>query len=1106
MSSGVEVSSAEEKRLEVLYELNILDSPPESAFDNITYLASQICQASVSLITLFDRERDWFKSKVGTQVEQAPVSASIRNHLIGEYNIFTVTDLVNDDRIAQDSLLVGGTGFIAGVAVPLVYRNVVIGSLSVLSDKCTNWNNFQQKALEGLSRQVIELFHLHKINTEANELRKANERNINRLQRVVDGVADLIYEMDENGQFTFVNEAMIGILGYSRDELIQKYFWDLVVPEDMPALWDFYYKKLKSGVADVQEFYEYRITTKTGEVRRMRQKVKFKFSGNRAVNTYAVASDITRLYETQQSERKSLEKYKLLAENATDLVCLNAPDGTYRFISPSVTDSCGYSADDMLGKKPYEFFHPDDIQPTRERVQKPLERGETIDDLRFRFRTKSGEYRWMDTIIKPILEDGAMVAFQTTSRDITQRVQEEEALKRYYDSLASMDRLASTSRGSLLERIQEILEVARDYFNLPLAIISEIRGKEYTVIALSTAEETNINIGDKFELDKTYCESVFRNEATLAIDDAAKSDVFLNHPCHKEFGLKSYIGSLYRVDGKKRGTINFSSPDPRPRYFTQAEREFIEVAGSLIGFLISIEEKQQKVSEERNLLNAFVTNSPASMAMFDTKMDYLAASRSWELQMGKEEGSLVGKNHYRVFPLTSRPWRRIHQRCLAGQTLLDKEERIEEDDRVQWLRWQITPWYVHEGVIGGIIIYNENITHLKEQNAILTKARIEAEEASALKENFLSTMSHEIRTPLNSIIGFSNILLRDDPRSDQLESLKLLKFSGETLLALIDNILDLSKIQAGKIELEIIEFDLNALLQSIVKALSVNAKEKQLRLHLEVDSEKIRLVKGDKSRLAQVLNNLVGNAVKFTEEGSVNVKVELVDEHTSWLKVKFEIEDTGIGIPEEKVTTIFDAFHQASTSDARRYGGTGLGLTIARNLVHLMGGSLEVKSKEDVGSNFYFTLRMDKGELRQASRKADLKVSFGGKIGYSGKILLVEDNIMNQVIAKNFLEEWGLDVDVAENGLVALEMIDEYNYGLILLDLQMPEMDGYEATKNIRNLANSHYRKVPIIALTASALLDIKERALNAGMNDFVSKPFDPQELHLKISTLLMRD
>lgn len=394
-----------------------------------------------------------------------------------------------------------------------------------------------------------------------------------------------------------------------------------------------------------------------------------------------------------------------------------------------------------------------------------------------------------------------------------------------------------------------------------------------------------------------------------------------------------------------------------------------------------------------------------------------------------------------------------------------------------------------EKIIGRYIIMKD-ITLLESTMKSLKTSRINAEEASRAKSNFLATMSHEIRTPLNGIIGMVELLSSLNLDAEGKEYLYTIRNSADALLGIINDILDFSKIEAGKMEIENISFNVRELVSNIVRTFYAKTNEKNIDIVCEIDEGIHENVKGDPTKLRQVIVNLIGNAVKFTENGSVKVEVKNSISEGERIKLYFSVSDTGIGIEEEKAAKLFDSFEQLDNSTTRKYGGTGLGLAIVKNLINLMGGEIRVQSQLGKGSKFYFWLYFE--EAKQSEKVKEDSIIMG-KENQKLDILVAEDNKVNQLFMKKLLEKNAFNVEIAENGEEAVEMYSQKEFDIIFMDIQMPKMDGYEATRIIREKEKKH---VPIIALTANTTEEDKQMCINAGMDDYIAKPVKLNKLY----------
>ncbi len=376
-------------------------------------------------------------------------------------------------------------------------------------------------------------------------------------------------------------------------------------------------------------------------------------------------------------------------------------------------------------------------------------------------------------------------------------------------------------------------------------------------------------------------------------------------------------------------------------------------------------------------------------------------------------------------------------------------------------------------------------------------ARMKAEEAAQSKQLFMSTMSHEIRTPLNEVIGITNLLLQGNPREDQMDYIKALKFSGNHLLTLVNDVLDYNKMESGKIIFEQTQFNLSDFLNEIMRSYSFRSKSKNLSFDIKKADDLPVEVIGDPIRLNQILSNLLSNALKFTTNGSIQVLVREVERTPNQSKMEFAVSDTGIGIPKDKHSFVFDSFTQASADTTRNYGGTGLGLAICKKLVELQGGSITLESEPGKGSTFRVIISFGISDKGTQSQSIDLPENFTGLEGK--KILVAEDNKINFFVANKFLIGWGITVTHAENGQIALDLLEKDDFDLILMDLHMPVMDGIEATRIIRRSDNQRIRDIPIVALTAAIMSESHDKIEDLKINDYVLKPFKPHDLFERI-------
>ncbi|MGE5404562.1 MAG: PAS domain S-box protein, partial [Candidatus Saccharibacteria bacterium] len=447
------------------------------------------------------------------------------------------------------------------------------------------------------------------------------------------------------------------------------------------------------------------------------------------------------------------------------------------------------------------------------------------------------------------------------------------------------------------------------------------------------------------------------------------------------------------------------------------------------------------------------------------------------------------------------------ERCLQIYTVsFDKREAFQMEYRLKnsygeyrWILDNGQPFYDLDGEFAGYIGSCYDINDMKNVQREMQRAKEAAEAANKAKSQFLANMSHEIRTPLNGIMGMTNLTLGTDLNAEQRDNLTMVKACAESLLGIIGDVLDFSKIEAGKMILEQRPFNIKHLVQRTIKSFEVSARMKAIDLRLQMAENIPMFVMGDPNRLQQIITNLTGNAVKFTEEGQVQVIVEKLSSTDKYVSLKFSVIDTGIGIADDELQFLFKSFSQVDGSVTRKYGGTGLGLAISKELVELMNGTIGVESSKGRGSHFYFIIQF---EVAEAAKTESIAATAAGTNTAPLSVLLVEDDQVSRMIAKRILQNNGHEVEMAVNGQDAVDKYDTRVFDLILMDVQMPVMGGVEATGLIREQEAAAGRHTPIIALTAHALEGDKERFLSAGMDGYVTKPINNDELFKVINDL----
>ena len=781
--------------------------------------------------------------------------------------------------------------------------------------------------------------------------------------------------------------------------------------------------------------------------------------------TSLVVTKTAALAASEQESRSREEWLHRLLAGLHDVVWTSAEDGRMVFMSPNVQGVLGYSAEEVCEngvKLLVERIHPGDRKLAIGSFQTLLSRDQRFDE-ELRVQRKDGQWIWLHArAVRTHRENGVLCADGIFS-DITARKQAQQALRESEDRF----RIMADGCPALMWMTNQsgepqfINRAYREFFN-------------------TSCEE--LNSDSRRWLIRPEDEPGYSGAFRRAVEEHGpfQAEARVRRADGEWRWIASYAEPRFSPNGEFLGHIGLS-PDITDRKRTEEA-------------LRSSEEKFRQLAD--NVREIFwMTNASSTETLYVSPAYASIFGRSCE-SLYENPLSFMESIH----PDDRDRAREAYRQQARGEETLSEYRIWTPDGRQKWIRSRAFPIRDQAGRLIRVAGIAEDFTERKQAEAELERAKDKAESANRAKSEFLANMSHEIRTPLNGIIGMNGLLLEMDLSEEQRRCAEIVRASGESLLHVIHDILDYSKIEAGKLQFESLSFDLQTQLEGFAEAHKPAAREKGLRFSCCMDAAVPSLVRGDPGRLLQILTNLVGNAIKFTPAGEVKVHCSSVTETEGEVLLRFTVRDTGIGIPEDKIATLFDKFTQVDTSSTRKYGGTGLGLAITRQLAEKMGGKVGVRSQEGVGSEFWFTVRLLlQPEDAQGQRvvPAELPAASANDPGplrrAKARLLVAEDNRTNQFVALAILKKLGLEADAVGDGGEAIKALESVPYDLVLMDVQMPGLDGIEATRQIRGPDSTVLNhRVPVIAMTAHALLGDRERFLAAGMNDYIAKPVTP--------------
>ena len=792
--------------------------------------------------------------------------------------------------------------------------------------------------------------------------------------------------------------------------------------------------------------------------------------------------------------------------------------GIFVYVNETYSDMLGYSSEELVGNTPFDFTVDKDIHILHEQ-------------MKLRFQGKTTQYR--NSMVR---KDGSLIEVLVTGVPIERNGVYDSAISVITDwSNISETNLKMQRKQLLLRKVSQALNVlvresdTETAINEVLRLIGEASGVDRVYIFENFYGETNQpdGINQRFEWSAPGIESQIDNPElqnvpyepyfSAWLETLSQGKTYggivrkLATPEEREILEMQEILSILVipifVEGNYWGFVGFDDVKMERNWEDDEEALLLALASSVGGYL-ERQIQRSALQQQKTFFETVLNSIPSDLVVFNPDHSYrfinpMAISdpelREW----------LIGKTDWDYIKRRNLPKSIAEERAEKFAKTLELRERYGWDERVvrpglpeKWVFRNLKPIYDDHDNLEMVIGYGLDITQRVKQNEELVRAREEALESQRVKQRFLAKVSHEIRTPMNGVIGVTNLLETTPLDNAQQEYVNILQESGAHLVHLINDILDISKMEEGNFQLMELPFNLKEIVNGAIQAIAPTTKDKKLRLITDIQDQMNTSVLGDPVRMRQVFLNLLNNAAKFTMSGFIRIQSTILEESLESLKVRFTIQDTGIGIKKEYQNKIFKVFESQNATERQQFGGAGMGLAITHELIQQMGGTIHFESNEGEGTTFFIELKFSKTDKNTFNLSEANKTEISPSIPPSTRILIVDDHAINRTVAGKIIENWGISTDFAENGAEAISKLYTQTYDLILMDMQMPVMDGIQATKTIRN-SGTHFANIPIIAMTAAALPQERQRCLNSGMNEYLAKPFDPKRLQTLILSFL---
>ncbi|MEO7215859.1 PAS domain-containing protein [Mucilaginibacter sp.] len=1029
-------SELESRRITALHSYDILDTLPEKEYDAITRLASYICQVPIAFISFIDDSRQWIKSTIGLDIEQVPIEDTFCQHTIKEDHLVVIPDLTKKEGFCDEEMVKGDFGLRFYASTPLIDPDGY--RIGTLCVLDTRVRHITAEQQDALKVLASEVISHLVLRKQKMELEKSLAVHKD-FYTLFNNSTEIHLIAGADSNIELINNCILDILGYTVDEATGRSLWSFVAGQNREQ----FVPVIEKAVATQKPFeIETQTVTRNGDIKWISWTAVHK-----AGKWFCSGRDIT----FQKKLILQTEQLSLVASKIKNGVVISDPDDKVIWTNDAFEHITGYNTGDVEGKFLSEVLKGKPKDDAAEIELLDAIRNKKSYEVELSMLTKDGRPIWIAVTNSVIYaSDGVIEKYIRIIIDITLRKRAEQEVE-----ILSFAARKSPSGIMIRDTQGKIIWMNESMEKIIGYTLDELKGQAIGTKLIG--EETDLEVF-KEAVRKVKENKPYEIEIKIYKKDGSTAWVFIsNSPLFNEVGsVERQIGVMVDITSRKKVEVQLT---------------LLSLVASKTTSGVVINDSEGKV-EWVNDAFEYITG----YTLDDVKNKHLGDSLKGELT----DVSIITK----------------------ARELSEKKQSFEVDLLIYRKDGQPVWISVINSVItddaGKVDKYIEviiDITAKKKAELELIAAKEEAQQLSRAKDMFIGVMSHEIRTPLNAVIGMSHLLLDDNPLESQRENLSILKFSAENLMTLINDVLDFTKIETGNIELEKAHVNVRDMIQGVTASMQYKAHEKSIYLKSSIEEAIPAIVIGDRARLVQILLNLVSNAVKFTATGGVDIDLRVIEDTKKTVRIRFAVSDSGIGIAKNKLNTIFESFKQAEANTTREYGGTGLGLAISKKLIELHDSRINVDSILGQGSTFWFTITFKK--LDDQTINNSNKVETGLNIN----VLVVDDNQINRLLINKVLKKWGATADFAENGQEAIDKLEAFkNFDVVLMDIHMPIMGGLEAAGIIRTFTDPYFQKLPIIALTASMLSNQMGQIENAGMNDYILKPFDPTTLHMKLS------